>query len=482
MLAHPSVPCPARAAGGLAMALLLAGCATLAPRYETPALPVAPAYPADGGPDAGAASTTWRATFADPLLLDLIAQSLDHNRDLRAAVLHVEEARAAYGIQRAGQFPTLAAQGSLDRLRIPPIAGLTGTAQTVSAYQVGLGMASWEIDFWGRVRSLKEAALETYLATEAAQRAATVGLIAQVANSYLGICELDERIALARETLASRAETLRIFTRRVEVGSTSRFDLTQVQTLWSQAQILEAQLEQARAAEMNALTMLVGTPIELPAEPHPLDEQHMVVDLRAGLPSDLLSNRPDILAAEHQLKAAHANIGAARAAFFPRIALTGSIGTVSNDLDGLFAAGSQMWRFSPSLSLPLFDGGQRRNNMCLAEVRRDLAVASYEKTVQGAFREVANALSARRWMAEQVATATAALAVQHERARLARLRYDNGAAAFLEVLDAQRELLSAEQQLVQLRRGLVSSRVTLYAALGGGPSDQPAPAPSRGTP
>ena len=476
MTATLPFPCSLRAAGGLAMALLLTGCATLAPRYRTPALPVAPRYAADAGPEGAAdGSLEWHDYFTDPLLLTLIGQSLAHNRDLRTAVLRVQEARAAYGIQRAGQFPTLAAQGSLDRLRIPPIAGLTSDAETISAYQVGLGMASWEIDFWGRVRSLKAAALENYLATEAAQRAATVSLIAQVANSYLGLCELDERIVLARATIASRAETLRIFTRRVEVGSTSRLDLTQVQTLMSQAQILGAQLEQSRAAEVNTLTLLVGAPVDLPVVPDRLDDQHMLVELKPGLPSELLVHRPDILAAEHQLKAAHANIGAARAAFFPRVALTSSIGTVSNDLSGLFASGSEMWRFSPSISLPLFDGGQRRNNLTLAETRRDLAVANYEKTVQGAFRDVSDALSARHWLAEQVVIARDALAVQNERARLSKLRYDNGAAAFLEVLDAQRDLLSAEQQVVQLRRALLSSRVSLYAALGGGSTDQPTP-------
>jgi multidrug efflux system outer membrane protein len=466
-------------------ALLLTGCATLAPRYQTPALPVAPRYAVDNGPEgAAAASINWRGYFTDPLLLSLIGQSLEHNRDLRTVVLHVQEARATYGIQRADQFPTLAAQGSLDRLRIPAISGLTDGPETISAYQVGLGLASWEIDFWGRVRSLKDAALETYLATEAAQRAATIGLIAQVANSYLGLCELDERIVLARATIATRAETLRIFIRRVEVGSTSRLDLTQVQTLLSQAQILGAQLEQSRASEITALTLLVGTPIDLPVVPNHLDDQHMLAELRAGLPSELLINRPDILAAEHQLKAAHANIGAARAAYFPRVALTSSIGTVSSDLSGLFASGSEMWRLSPSISLPLFDGGLRRNNLNLAKVRRDLAVANYEKTVQGAFRDVSDALSARRWLAEQVVIARTALAVQNERARLSKLRYDNGAAAFLEVLDAQRDLLSAEQQMVQLRRALLSSRVSLYAALGGGLADQPATkaAPTRDAP
>ena len=455
-----------------AIALLMTGCVSLAPHYETPALPVAARF-ADADEQAGvsAAATGWRDYFTDPTLSVLISTSLENNRDLRIAMLHVEEARAMYGIQRSEQFPTLAARAALDRSRIPADLNLTRRPLLGSQYQVALGLASWELDFWGRVRSLKDAALENYLATDAAQRAATIGLIAQVANGYLGLRELDERLALAHLSIASRSETLRIFTRRVEVGSTSRLNLTQAQTLLTQAQSLGAQLEQARAAQASALTLLVGTPIDLPTLSGAMDEQHMLVELRPGLPSELLVSRPDIVAAEHLLKAAHANIGAARAAFFPRIALTGSLGTASVEFDGLFASGSKAWTFSPSISLPLFDGGRRRNNLSLAEARRDLAVANYEKTVQSAFRDVSDALSARHWLTEQVAIAKTALATQVERTRLSQLRYDNGASAFLDVLDAQRDLLATEQQLVQTRRALLSSRVSLYAALGGGSMD-----------
>ncbi len=452
--------------------MLLASCASLAPPYQTPALPVAPEYAGDtASKGASAPETGWRDYFADPDLLALIAQALEHNRDLRIAVLRVEEARATYGIQRSEQFPTLGAQAGMDRSRVPADLSLTGRPLLGSQYQVALGLASWEIDFWGRVRNLKQAALENFLATEAAQRAATIGLIAQVANGYLGLREFDERLALARQSVASRAETLRIFLRRVEVGSTSRLNLTQAQTLLTQAQTLSAQLEQAREVQVHALTLLVGVTVDLPIATEPLSQQHLLVELRPGLPSELLVQRPDIVAAEHQLRAAHANIGAARAAFFPRIALTGSLGTASAEFDGLFAAGSKAWAFSPSISLPLFDGGRRRNNLSLAKTRRDLAVANYEKAIQNAFRDVSDALSARRWLTEQVAIAQTALAAQAERARLSQLRYDNGASSFLEVLDAQRDLLSAEQQFAQARRALLSSRVSLYAALGGGSMD-----------
>jgi multidrug efflux system outer membrane protein len=451
----------------------------MAPPYKAPDLPTASAYtlPAqadeqrDTKKSTPAAALGWRDHFTDPQLQALIARALDNNRDLRTAVLRVDEARATYGIQRAESYPTIGAQAGLDRSRTPADLNVTGKTLIASQYQVGLGMTSWEIDFWGRVRSLRDAALESYLATDAARRAASLGLVAQVATSYLTLRELDERIALAHQTIASRAESFRIFTRRVEVGSTSRLNLTQVQTLLTQAQMLGAQLEQARAAQFNALTLLVGSPIDLPPESGQLDEKTRLRELRPGLPSDLLMQRPDIVAAEHRLKAANANIGAARAAFFPRIALTSSIGTASAELDGLFASGSLAWVFSPSISLPIFDGGRRRNNLSLAETRRDLAVANYEKTIQSAFRDVSDALSARHWLIRQVAIAQTALATQAERARLSQLRYDNGAAAFLDVLDAQRDLLAAEQQLVQTRRALLSSQVSLYAALGGGSQD-----------
>lgn len=441
----------------------------MVPLYETPALPVSPQYASHtAGQGVSAAAIGWRDYFADPQLQALLAQALENNRDLRTAVLQIEQARAVYGIQRADLLPSMGAQAGVSRSRVPGELSPTGRPLLGSQYQAGLGLASWEIDFWGRVGSLRDAALQSYLATEEARRAVTVGLVAQVANSYLTLHELDERIALARQNIASRAETLRIFSRRVEVGSTSRLNLTQVQTLLTQAQALGAQLEQSRETQLHALSLLVGAPVDLPPAAGRLAEQPVLRELAAGLPSDLLTQRPDIVAAEYQLKAANASIGAARAAFFPRVALTGSLGTASTELDGLFASGSQAWTFSPSISLPIFSGGRLRNNLALAELRRDAAVAQYEKTVQGAFRDVADALSARRWLAEQLTIAQAALAAQTERARLSQLRYDNGAAAFLEVLDAQRDLLTAEQQLVQIRRSLLSSGVGLYAALGGG--------------
>ena len=480
--------------GSMGGALVLAGC-SLAPSFDRPALPVAAAYPAiplSATPQSAdraeeteenrmtaAAAMAWQAYFLDPHLQALIRQALANNRDLRTAMLRVEEARALYGIQRADQLPGIAATANGSRARVPGDLNLSGQSIVTSQYQAGAGLATWELDFWGRVRNLKDAALENYLATDEARRAITLSLIGQVADSYLGLRELDQRIALARQTIATREESLRIFSRRFEVGAIAKMDLVQVEVLLQQAQTLAAQLEQARAAQAHALTLLVGAPsptqVQIP-ENTDFSDDAIARAVRVGLPSDLLLQRPDIVAAEHQLRAAQANIGAARAAFFPRITLTGSAGTASAELNGLFDSGSRAWSFLPSLSLPIFDAGRNRASLDLAQVRSSLAVANYEKTIQAAFRDVSDALSARHWLTEQVRIAQATLAAQAERARLSQLRYDNGSAPYFEVLDAQRDLLTAEQQLVQTRRALHSSRVSLYTALGGGSQEFVAPA------
>ena len=447
----------------------LAGCASMAPRHVTPAPPVPATWGVDAG-DAGqpAATLPWRDYFTDPLLRQLIDTALANNRDLRIAVLRTEEARAAFRIQRAEQFPALGLAGQGARARVPGDLNGSGVSAVGSEYRAEVGLSSWELDLWGRVRSLKESALQQWLATEAGRQAAELALVTQVADGYLGLRELDERTALARRTVETREESFRIFTRRYEVGAASKLEQTQVQSLLTQAQALRAELEQARATQLHALGVLVGAdPGPLP-EAAPFDDTMVLAELSPGLPSEVLVRRPDIIAAEHQLRAANANIGAARAAFFPRIALTGSFGSASAELDGLFDSGSRAWTFAPVLSLTIFDGGARRASLELSEVRRDIAVAEYEQDIQAAFREVADALSARRWLGEQRDVLQVAQDVASERARLAQLRYDNGSATFLEVLDAQRELLAAGQQLVQARRALLSSQVALYAALGGG--------------
>jgi len=469
----------ARRAPAILFATALAGCVSLAPPHERPPMPVPSTFPEHAPAAPGALHATdigWKDYFTDPTLQGLIADALANNRDLRLAFQRVEEARAMYGIRRADQFPTLGVSADLARARVP--ADLTGIGRPVTAnqFQVGIGMATWELDFWGRVANLKEAALQNFLATDAARQAITLSLIEQVANSWLALRELDERIGLTQKTIASREKSYRIFKRRHELGATSKLDLTQVETLWRQAVALGAQLQQERAMRLNALQLLVGKPVNLPEEGLRLDDNAVMSELPAGLPSDLLVNRPDILAAEYQLRAANANIGAARADFFPRITLTGAAGTASTQLGNLFKGPSLAWSFGPSVSLPIFDMGRRQANLGIAESQRDQAVTSYERAVQEAFRDVADALAARQWLAEQVDALRANVAAQSERARLAQLRYEHGAAPFLEVLDAERDLLTAQQQLVQTRRALLSSRVALYAALGGGSFATRAPA------
>lgn len=454
---------------------VLTGC-SLAPSYERPALPTAAFYPGAYGTEVHAAPAAyrigWQEFFMDAPLRELIALALENNRDLRITVQRVKEAHALYGIQRAEQFPHIQAGAVSDRARIPADLSLTGRSVISEQYSATLNLSAWELDFWGRIRSLSAAALESYLATEEARRAVVISLVAEVANLYLIERELDELVDISQRTLATREESYRIMKRRYEVGAASKLDAVQAETLLNSARANLAALQRGRDRNRNALTLLVGASPPLEIKPLSRIEKGFVREISVGLPSDLLLNRPDVLAAEHRLKAANASIGAARAAFFPRIVLTGGAGTASAELNGLFAAGSGVWSFVPSITLPLFEGGRNLASLDLAEARRNAAIADYEKTIQGAFREVADALAERRWLADQVDALQATLTAQTERARLAGLRYRDGAAPYLEVLDAERDRFAAEQALVQSRRALLAGSVNLYAALGGGAADR----------
>lgn len=462
-------PCRISRSCVLLASLMLASCSTMAPPYQPPAAPVASSFPFDQATGANPTNLAWQDYFADAELRALIQAALENNRDLRIAMLRIEETRALYGIQRADLFPWLNGQANFTRSRTPAEMSLIGRPLLLNEYNVGLGVSNWELDFWGRIRSLRDAALETFFASNEARRAATISLVAEVANSYLRLRALDQRIQLAEKTIQSREESTRIFQRRFDVGSTSKLDLKQVQTLLAQAQTLRYQLQQSRATELNALTVLIGKEVALPPDQaNAIQEKPFLTDIKAGLPSEILTQRPDIVAAEHVLKAANANIGAARAAFFPRISLTAAYGTASRELDGLFESGSQAWRFSPSITLPIFNAGANRANLALAEVRKDQAIANYEKAIQGAFRDVANALAAQHGLRQQLISQQEMLDAQAERARLVKLRYDNGATSYFEVLDAERNLLDVEQQLVQMQNAYFTSQVQLYAALGGG--------------
>ena len=459
-----------RAALALLPLSLLAACTTPAGQQQPASdlLPASYAHSAGGSAAVIQSDSGWRDVFTDPGLQALIEQALDNNRDLRTAVLRVQEAQALYGIQRSEQIPSVGVMADGQRGRTPASLSPSQQALVAGSYSVGLGVASWEIDFWGRIRHLSDAALQNYLATDAAQRALRISLVAEVANTWLLQREYDQRIEIAQQSVSTRQESNRIYTRRYEVGASSLLELTQVRTLLTQAQALLEQLEQARERNGHALALLAGGPVDLTPRTGLLDRQLKLRPVAAGLPSALLTQRPDIIAAEHQLAAAQAQIGAARAAFFPNITLTGLFGTASSELDGLFHAGSRTWSFVPSITLPIFTAGRLRNNLNLAEVRADMAVAHYEKTVQSAFRDVSDALSARHWLQRQLATQTQGLQAQRQRARLVRMRYDSGAVSYLEVLDAERSLLQAEQDHVVTQRQLLAAQIQLFAALGGG--------------
>jgi multidrug efflux system outer membrane protein len=459
----------------LALVAALSAC-TLAPTYQRPGAPVAgqwPSGPAYGNaqPTAGkaVADIGWRDFLTDPQLQKLVEVALANNRDLRVAMLNVEATRAQYGIQRAALFPTINAQGSGSRQRVPADLNSTGSSMVTQQYSAGLGFTAFELDLFGRVRSLKDAALEEYFSSQAAQRSAQITLVSEVASQYLTLKALDEQLALAQDTLKAQQSSYDLTNARFQAGAASELDVASAATQVETARSNAAALSQQRAQAENALAVLVGGPLpaDLPAG-RTLDAQGLVTDLPAGLPSDLLERRPDIAAAEHQLKSANANIGAARAAFFPDITLTGSYGSASSELGHLFKAGQTAWSFAPQITLPIFDFGKNSNNLDLANARQKIAVAQYEKTVQTAFREVADALTARAMLNEQVDAQQRLVAASQQRYQLAELRYRSGVDSYLSLLDAQRSLYAAQQGLIQTRLARLSNLVTLYKALGGG--------------
>jgi multidrug efflux system outer membrane protein len=454
--------------GAWTLALVLAGC-SLAPRYERPALPVASQYPAgDSAAAKDAVELGWREMFTDARLQALIATALQNNRDLRTAVLNAERAQALYRVQRAGQLPQVDAQGSLTRGRTPAALSPTGSAVTGSEYQVGLGVTAFELDLFGRVRSLKDAALAQYLATAEARDAARIALIAEVAKAWLADLALREQLDLARKTLEARSEAMALARQRYEAGASSALDLKQVETLVESARVATVTLTRRSAQAGNALRLVVGAPVDAGDQASLLSDQQFLANLPAGLPSQLLAQRPDLRAAELRLQSANASIGVARAAFFPRISLTAGIGSASPELSGLFEAGSRNWSFVPQLTLPIFDAGRNRANLRVSQVDRDLAVADYERSIQIAFREVADALVARGSFEEQVEAQERLRQGQADRLQLAEQRYKAGIASYLDVLDAQRELFDAEQGLVEARQQRLLNLVDLYRALGGG--------------
>lgn len=459
-----------RKAFAITLAVLLCGC-QFAPPHVRPALSTATEFPPYAGDVALGQRATdigWRDFFADARLEGLIASALERNRDLAVAVARIDEARGLYRIQAADRLPTLGVSGDAIRSRTAG-AGPGGDALTDTRYSIGVGVTGFELDFWGRVKNLSEAARSQYLATIEGQRAFRLTLIRDVASAYFASREADERIQLAEATVRSRQEGLRIAQLRLNAGVTSALDFRQAESLLTQAETELAGLRLTKAQSDNFLTVLTGGPIpaDLPTA-LPLARQKSGVTIAAGLPSDLMVARPDILAAEERLRAARANIGAARAAFFPSISLTGNLGFASTDLGNLVGNDGLGWSFGPTISLPIFNAGKLKGNLTVAKAREVIAVADYEHTVQQAFREVADALAGRRWLAEQVASQLRATEAQRQIAYLARTRYREGVANYLEVLDAERNLFTAEQALIQIRRSELDNLVSLYVALGGG--------------
>lgn len=446
----------------LAVALLLAGC-SLAPRYERPEAPVPGAFPypaaQEGTP---AAELDWQRFFAgDERLRDLIARALANNRDLRIAVLNIEQARAQYDIRRADRFPTVG--GTVSGSRTP-----TASGGTTSSYTAGIAFSAWEIDLFGRIASLGDAALAQFLATEEGRKAAQTSLVATVATTWLNLVADEELLAITQQALATREESLRLTRMRFEGGVSSEIDFRQAQSLLESARATLAQLRRQRALDLNTLALLVGGPVDTGFSPGVTTSGVRLPDLPAGVPSEVLVQRPDVRQAEQQLIAANANIGAARAAFFPRISLTAGIGTASSELSGLFSGGSWGFTVAPSLLQPIFDAGRNRAGLASATAQRDIAIAQYERAIQQAFREVSDGLAGRATLADQVQAQARVVEAESARLRLARLRYEGGVASFLDLLDAQRSLFAAQQALVQARALRLQNQVQLYRALGGG--------------
>jgi multidrug efflux system outer membrane protein len=462
----------------LAAALSASSCAILEPQLPTaePSIqgewPLPPTtVPAPASPAASAATSTpvagaaadigWRDFFTDPKLEELIARALANNRDLRIAVLNVDKARAQYRIQRADRVPSLGVNGTMVRTG--------GDAPATESYAVNLGVTDFELDLFGRVRNLSEAALQRYFSQEEARRSAQLSLIAEVANAYLTLAADQQQLRLAQATVKTREESDALTEKRHELGAVSALDVNQSRTLVEGSRADAARYAGQVAQDTNALTLLVGAPVAADLLPSSFDSQATGLDaLPAGLPSEVLLRRPDVLQAEHLLRATNANIGAARAAFFPSITLTGTVGSASAELSGLFDGGTHLWTFVPQINVPIFEGGRLRANLGAAQADRDIALARYEKSIQQGFREVADSLALTATLADQRAALQALVDAASRAEDLARARYEAGRDSYLVRLESQRTLYVAQQALITTRLAEQSNRVTLYKVLGGG--------------
>lgn len=494
-------PTRLRAATWVLLPVALAAC-SLEPKYERPASPVPGAWPTGAAYETGqggqgaagknaqqaqapAASLGWEDFFTDPRLRRLIELSLANNRDLRIATLSIEQARAQYRIQRAAQFPAIDASAGFSSSRQSSSLRAPGQDTVINAWNAGVGFSSFELDLFGRVRSLKHEALEQYLAIEEVRRSAQISLIGEVASAYLTWQADQQLLTLSQDTLKIQQDSADMVSRAKKAGGMAEIDMHRTQTQVETARVDVEQFTRQVAQDENALALLIGGPLPNDLPPaQPFDTNAYVAELPSGLPSALLEQRPDIMAAEHRLKAANANIGAARAAFFPRISLTAGIGLASTTLAGLFTGG-MAWAVAPQISLPIFNAGANQAQLDSSKVRKDINVALYERTIQGAFREVADGLAARGTYDRQTAAQESLQKELSETKRLSEIRFKNGVDDYFPVFDAQRQLYEAQKKLVTIQLARLTSRTQLYKALGGGWSQKtvtnaPPPAPVAG--
>ena len=450
-----------------AVAASLVACGSLTPDYERPAAPVPAQFPLDADASqtgTAASDLPWQTFFADAHLQQLIRIALDNNRDLRVALLNVEQAKTQVDSRNADRWPSVYAGAGLTR-------GTASDGSVGSTYTAGLSVPAtlaYEVDLFGRLHSLSDVAFAQYLASTEAGKTAQISLVGAVASAYFALQADSALLDLAQQTLATREDSTKLFQLRFDQGASSQLDLSQAQSLLQAARANVAQSTRQRMLDVNALNLLLGqtAPAELTAAGTQAPVQ--MAALPVGLPSEVLLRRPDVRQAEQQLLAAHANIGAARAAFFPKILLSTSVGSVSSELDGLFKSGSFAWSIAPQLLLPIFDAGRNQANLASAKAAREVAVAQYEKAIQSAFREVADALAGRATLGDQLLAQQAQTASEADRSRLTDLRYKNGASSYLEVLDAQRSLFASQQAELQLNALVQQNQASLYRVLGGG--------------
>ena len=456
--------------------LTVTGCSSMAPKYSRPEAPAPAAWPAGPAYQAAAAQPaemaiadiTWQEFFADPQLRQVIASALENNRDLRLAALNIERSQALYRIQRSELFPALNGNASAAFQRAPGSRSGSGQSVTSHSYGLNVGISAYELDLFGRIRSLKDQALDQYLSTEQARRSVQISLVAEVANNYLTLAADRERLRIAQETLSSQESSYQLTKQRFDIGVVSALDLSRARTIVDAARVDIGRYVGQVAQDMNALQLVAGAPVPAELLPGGLAPVTALKDIAPGLPSEVLQRRPDILQAEYQLRGANANIGAARAAFFPRITLTSAIGLSSNQLSGLFSGGAGAWSFLPQISVPIFNAGANQANLKVAEVEREILLAEYEQSIQVAFREVADALAQYGTLGDQLAAQQSLVEATAQSHRLSDARYLGGVESYLSVLDAQRSLYAAQQNLVTLRLSRQSNLVTLYKVLGGG--------------